>query len=222
MWAWTERKGAAASANPALRSYWFQEGIAEWYGGAHRIIKPDGSREYEVGLMHLDRVSSIEKARGAAGDRLFSIRELVSTRYLDRSKIEADGRVYNLYAQAWFLIYFMNHFNVDAQGFVDPTKPGKYKARWEEYVKQELRGKTGLDVLMKTMQLDDKALEDLEVEYWRYFQWISKKSSYGHVVDKKVLPWDVYRNKRGEATGEKSDDLLPPLDPEIVPPRWNG
>lgn len=222
MWAWTSNK-RAQRINPAGRSYWFQEGIAEWYGGAHRYPKAGGGYDYEVGRLHLERVNGLARHQGReVSNSLFTLKELIAATYGKRPKIEADGRVGQLYAQAWFLIYFMNHFNVSEDGYVDPTKHGKYRERWVEYVKQELQGRTGPEIFMSTMGLDDASFVALEKEYWRYFRYIRRKISTNQVSEKRVIPWTEYRNKRGEAIGEKEDDRLPDFNPEEAPPAIRG
>lgn len=220
MWAWTERD-SQTSANPAFRSYWFQEGIAEWYGGAFRTVKADGSEDYELGRLHMGRIDNIRQRQGKeTAGTLFNLRELLSARYLDRPRIEKEGRVGELYGQGWFFIYFMEYFNVDAEGMVKPNTPGKYKEKWMKYVQEELLCRTGPEVFMKTMGFDEKAFDEMETEYWRFLAYILRKINLGEVVDNRPIPWDQKKHKKsGAIVGEKTDDTLPPLDPEIVPPR---
>ncbi len=217
MWAWTERKTKDGTIMMA-RSYWFQEGIAEWYGGATRIPKSTGGFDYEIGRLHAGRMSNIRSLQTSGGrEKLFKLKELLTRTYGHRPKLEKDGRTGALYGQAWFFIFFMNHFNVDAEGYVDPEKPGQYQAKWREYVKAELQGRTGIKTFRDVMGMTDEDIEKLEVEFWRYFDYVQRKISNFQVKDKQLIRWDKWRNKRGEANGDKADDLLPPLDPTNIP-----
>jgi hypothetical protein len=219
MWAWTEKKSRAAS-NILTRSYWFQEGIAEWYGGAARLPKPDGGYDYEIGLLHEARLNNIRQYQTQEGrKRLFTLRELLTRTYAHRPSIEANGRTGALYAQGWFFIYFMNHFDADGNGLVRVGKPGKYRDRWRRYVEAELQGRTGLKVFHEVMGTDDAALAAMEEEYWRYYEFIQYKRTQNQVKNGRIIPWNEWRNRRGELAGEEKDDMLPPFDPETTPPR---
>ena len=98
--------------------------------------------------------------------------------------------------------------------------PVKYADRWREYVKSELRGQTGLSVFMEKMKLDETSFKQLSDEYWRYARWVNKKMSLKATISKRVIPWDKQKNRRGEVSGEKKDDLLPEVAPADIPP-WD-
>lgn len=231
MWAWTDRKGRPTLMDMMLRSYWFQEGIAEWYGGASRTVLPSGESTYEIGKLHQGRLGSIRQSQTTEGRKaLFNLRELIDTRYRDKPIIEngvrtPDGkiveppRVGQLYAQGWFLIYFMNRFNCDAKGMVHPDQPGKYQAKWHEYVKLELEGKTGADEFKRCIGLTEADMDTLEQEYWRYFDFVQRKIQFDQVKDKDLIPWQQAKAADGSLCGEESDDLLPPFKPENAPPK---
>ncbi|MAG54790.1 MAG: hypothetical protein CMJ83_00710 [Planctomycetes bacterium] len=221
MWFWTTRDGAT-NTNPGLRSYWFQEGVAEWYSGSHRTRNSDGQWAYDIGLLHAGRLSNLSALMGTAKDakKLFNLKELVKCRYMHRGRITKTGRTGALYAQGWFLIYFMNHFNVDDQGVVHPEQTGKYAARWREYVKAELQGETGIDVFMEKMQLDEESFKKLSDEHWRFAAWVNTKMNLKAVKDKRIIPWKEQKNRRGETSGEAKDDILTPLAGLEIPP-WD-
>ena len=225
MWFWTERD-AATNMNPGLRSYWFQEGIAEWYSSSSRTLKPDGTYEYQVGLLEAGRMASFgmmgtSQTLGAGAARpAFNLKELIQTTYGDRERIGTEGRTGYIYAQGWFLVYFLNHYNVDNEGYVVVGAKGKYADRYRNYMRAELAGDTGLDVFMKQMELDEDGLRAMSDEYWRYAAYINRKVSLKQVDKKKrLVAWDKYVNQRGEFVGEKEDDRLPEL-PDYAPKPW--
>jgi hypothetical protein len=113
-----------------------------------------------------------------------------------------------VYAQGWFLIYFLNHFNVDENGMVNIGAKGKYADGWAEYLKAELTGKTGRKVFMECLKLDDAGVQKMNGEFREYFDFVMRKRNLGQVQDKKLIPWDQYVNQKGKKTGEKEDDFL--------------
>jgi hypothetical protein len=227
MWFWTARN-PATNLNPGLRSYWFQEGVAEWYSSSNRYVKPDGTYGYKVGLMEAGRMRDFGHmptkttiGQGAARPG-FNIKELIQTRYADRDRIGTEGRTGYVYSQGWFMIYFLNYFNVTDAGSVVVGANGKYADRYQNYMRAELSGETGLDVFMKHMELDEEGLRKMREEYWRYSAYISNKISLRQVDDRKqLIPWDEYVNKRNEKVGEPKDDLLPPMPDYAPDPWWN-
>jgi hypothetical protein len=201
---------------PHIRqAYWFQEGIAEWFGGSSRIQAKDGSWTYEIGRLQDGR---LDYMRRVEEPKHFKLAELLTQTYDDRIKYEDQGaageeRILLVYSQGWLLIYFLNHFNVDATGMVKIGEKGKYADGWNEYVKAELNGKSGKKVFMQVLKLDDAGLENMQKEYSAYFNFIMRKRNLGQVEEKQLVAWDKYVNKKGMKTGEKEDDLL------VAPPR---
>ncbi len=143
----------------------------------------------------------------------FTLSDLIKTTYGDKPKLEESGRSLSVYSQGWFLIYFLNNFNVDEKGMVRLDRPGKYRERWKRYVAGELQGRTGLPEFRKALGIAENEMADLETEYWRYVNFVAKKYALKQVTDRgRLLAWNEYVNKRGKKTGEASDDLLPPAD----------
>jgi hypothetical protein len=220
MWFWTKREGDITAIDYTERSYWFQEGIAEWYSGSAMLPKEGGGYVYEIGLLQEGRLGNLGTSMDSRPNHLFNLKELMSARYGHRPKISRQGRDGELYAQGWFFIYFMNHFNVDDEGYVHPKAKGKYADRWREYVKRELTGDTGLDVFMEVMGLDEEGMKTLRDEHWRFALWCRKKVSLKATAGKHIIPWTEQKSRRGELVGEKEDDLLPPFPEGRVPP-WD-
>lgn len=218
---------AGQRISAVMQSYWFQEGMAEWYGNAKRNREGD-HWIYNIGTVDKGRMHAIERSMSERGREklLFTIKELLPIKYADKPKIGAEGRTGLIYAQSWFLIFFFNRYNVDAEGYVHPDKPGIYKERWERYVAEELKGRTGPKVFMEAMELSEDDLKRMEKEYWRFFWYVTGKINAGEISDDKdLIPWHEYEfvNRRGEKiTGEKKNDLLPAFDPKGAPAVLSG
>jgi len=200
------------------RSYWFQEGMAEWFSGARRTRNPQtGEWEYEIGLLQEQRFRSIafllkSKVRDKPGGAL-TLPTLLKTTYATR-RVE-PWKTSLVYAQGWMFIYFMNYFRVDDEGVVQidtKEKPvvGVYRDRWEKYVGAELNGESGFETFKKVFGLDDAALQKMTDEFEKYQHFIMRKIRYRQIKDKRLIPWNEYRNSRGELAGEKTDDMLDP------------
>lgn len=78
--------------------------------------------------------------------------------------------------QAWLFMHFMRHFNVDDEGYVDPTRPGVYAERWDRYLKHQLtRGGGGKQKFVEVMGLTEGDLPRLAEEASRWLTYLSKK-----------------------------------------------
>ena len=192
------------------RSYWFQEGVAEWFGGSSQKVDSQGNFTYQVGLLQVGR---LEGMRSIPEADYFSVNELVQRTYGDRMLFESMGgkgqtKIQLIYAQGWLLIYFLNHFNADKDGYVVFGKPGKYSDGWKKYLKAELDGKTGKKPFMEAFGVDDDGMKKMNEEFQAYYDFIMRKLQLDQVKDKQLISWDSYVNRVGEKTGEKSDDLL--------------
>jgi hypothetical protein len=196
------------------QSFWFQEGIAEWFGGSNRLQAKDGSWTYETGVLLGPR---LDGWRDTAEDRWFDLAELLDQTYAKRNEYMLPGRpdgqvkIQLVYAQGWFLIYFLNHYVVDDAGMVMIGTKGKYADGWAEYLKAELAGKSGKKVFMECLKIDDAGLKKMNDEYRAYFSFVQKKRNLFQVKDKKLVPWNEWVNKKGEKAGMQEDDLL--VDP---------
>ena len=225
MWFWTGDNGAGK--NPNTRSYWFNEGLAEWYGAANRIPTEDGSYEFVTGRIDVGRMGSFKHldptdraSQSTSALTAFNLSDLLELTYGDRSKPEVNRRTSLVYAQGWFMLYFMNTFNVDEKGVMVLNSKGKYADGFRAYMKEELAGRTGKDLFMEKVGLDDAGLRKMRDEYWRYVAFINSKINLGQVgSDGRMIHWHEYINKRGQKTGEETDDLLPELPP-YTPKGW--
>lgn len=199
--------------NTGMRSYWWNEGVAEWYAGAKRVRDPESKEwKYLLNRVHQGRLSTLKQSFGheQSQDKLYSLKELIATRYVPhKGEAEASGRVGELYAQSWFFIYFLNNYNVAEDGRVRIGQGGPYQAGWRRYVQAELEGRSGPKVFLECMGWTLEDLERVQEEYWRYFTWVRRKVNYNHTDDGILIPYDQYVNKRGRKTGRPEDDILP-------------
>ncbi|HYC77057.1 MAG TPA: hypothetical protein VEI02_05455, partial [Planctomycetota bacterium] len=204
MFAYTKRDKPLELKEFLKQSYWFHEGIAEWFGGSTRV-NVDGKWKYEVGNLQVDRIT--ETIGGIDRGRRFRLPALLGLTYGDRPRLNI-GQTVLTYAQGWLVCYFCNHFNVDERGMVVLGKPGKYAAGFEKYLHAELHGKTGKKTFMECLELDDAKLDAMADEFDLYTEWVLHKIKLRQFKDKKLIPWNEVTSKRGEKTGEEQDDLL--------------
>ncbi len=219
------RKNAPAFQD---QSFWFEEGVAEWFGGARRTVNAQtGGWNYELGLLQSDRFKGI-KALVKDGTH-FPLDQLITATYRDRDAGLANNpfTVPLVYAQGWMLIYFLNYFDTEPDGLVKidtAAKPvrGKYRDGWERYLRFELTGKDGKPysggaAFREAMGLDDAGMAKLADEFDRYQRFVIRKMDLTHVKDLRLIPWDEFRNKRNEKVGLREDDLLDPSRPPSKP-----
>ena len=200
----------------AQRSYWFEEGVAEYFGGNHRFVDKDriDGWGYEIGLLHIGRIEQWRKDEHKA----FKLWDLLSLKYTNRESHKAtDNEDLNLfaYSQGWFLVYFLEKFKLEKDGYVVIGENGKYRDRWIKYFRGELEGYTGRQFFLECMELtkpdgslDQAKYDAFEAEFLAYFEWVNRKIAMKQVKDRKFVPWNEVVNKRGQKYGEREDDLL--------------
>lgn len=199
-----------------MKSYWFEEGVAEFFGGNHRVYDPKlGKSTYEIGRLQKDRINYWRQNEKKA----YSLHDLLSLTKADERKNRSDDSLdLNLlnYSQGWFLVYFLNNYLVDSEGYVVFGKEGKYFRHWLKYFKGELDGKTGRDFFLECMGLlnsdgseNTEKFAAFEKEFMAYWEFVNYKfASPYHVKDGSIVPWGEVANKRGRKIGEKYDDIL--------------
>ena len=178
----------------------------------------DGSWTYETGVLldgRLDEWNTLAESE-------FTLADLLNQTYAKRNEYllrggEGQKKIGLVYAQGWFLIYFLNHFNVDETGMVKIAAKGKYADGWNEYLKAELAGKTGKKVFMECLKVDDAAIENMNKEYKAYFDFVRRSATSARSRRRSSIPWDQYVNKVGKKTGEKEDDMLIDVRKKIRP-----
>ena len=207
----TERK---TGTRYRLESYWFQEGVAEFFGANHRYLDPKTKDwRYEIGLLQTGRISYWRQNEHKA----FKLWDLLALTYQDRETNKGGGNDdLNLfaYSQGWFLVYFLNNFLVDDEGVVQIGAVGKYRKHWLKYFRGELEGKTGREFFLECLdlrpngKLDEAAYERFEAEFMDYYEWMNRKMSMKyHTKENRLVPWDEVENK-GKIIGDRWDDML--------------
>lgn len=202
------------------RSYWFQEGVAEYFGGtAVYLDKKTKELRFELGVLQSGRLNFW---RGNE-EQQYSLWDLIGLTFADRQVNIAEGKQKKnlfVYSQGWLLVYFMYNFNVNDKDIVQLTdKPtGKYKQGFLNYMKEELNGNTGRDLFLQCLGLWDKKagkvdqdkFDKFNLEYIRYYNWLNRKLAMKyHVDDRKPVPWNKVKNKRDRLIGDEEDDFLP-------------
>ena len=214
------------------QSFWFQEGVAEWFSGHRRWVDEDGDWAYELGLLQEQRIQGIRMLVGR-GD-IYKLEDLITLTFGDRN----NGRVNPglVYAQGWMLIYFLNYFDLDNAGNVridtaaTPVE-GRYHAVWEKMLGYVLTGKDGAPHTGERAFLDaagvatTEQLAEMADQFDRYQRWLSNKIKFKQHKDKRLIPWDQHRDSRGRKVGQASDDRFPDTREREgikVPPREEG
>lgn len=125
--------GAAWAAALGKQSFWFSEGIGDYYGGNGEAYE-GGKKVFVPGKIHVHHVDTLvaAKARGA----LTPIEKLLDYTRADfnRDNIDPTKRntVLNGYSHGWALCYLLQNWKKD-----------KYGAKWNDYAKEEFRGRSG-------------------------------------------------------------------------------
>jgi len=206
---------AKVKSDFADQSYWFQEGVAEWFSG-HRRFTVGEKWHYELGLLQRDRIFGARMLIGR-GD-IYALEDLINFTYGDRAKKGTNHGL--IYAQGWMLIYFLNYFDVDEDGIVKvdtPDKPvtGRYREVWEKMLRYVMVGKDGKPHTGKNAFLDAAGassvdeLAEMGDLFDRYQRWLAHKIKFKHTKNKRIVPWNKYRNRQGKNTAVKEDDAFP-------------
>ena len=131
----------------------------------------------------------------------------------DRDKIAgatADGanRIRLVYAQGWFLIYFLDHFSADAHGIVELGAPGVYRDAWLRYLKREMDGASGKAAFLEALAPSGVDLAKLEREMNAYLDCVIRKVAKGHVRDQKLVRWNEVEAAGSRPAAAEDDDRL--------------
>lgn len=206
---------AKVKSDFAEQSYWFQEGVAEWFSGHRRYTVGEDWR-YELGLLQAGRIDGAKLLIGR-GD-IYALEDLIDFTYGDRAKPGTNHGL--IYAQGWMLIYFLNYFDLNDDGTVKvdtPDRPviGRYRGVWEKMLEYVMIGKNGKPHTGKAAFLDAAGVSSVDELtemgdlFDRYQRWLAHKVKFKQIKDKRLVPWDKYRNRSGRKTGVIEDDKLP-------------
>ncbi|MEN8148743.1 MAG: hypothetical protein ABFS86_02900 [Planctomycetota bacterium] len=138
---------------------WFQEGVAEWFGSA----LPEGDT-WQPFQTNWYRLHGWKMVRSRKMDE-WTFSELLAARG-NRDLRTGGGRHMPalFYGQAWALVHFLWNF-----------EDGKYRAKFLEYFKGELRGKSGVREFKKIFGVDKPEGSQMEKEYWKYVDELLKQ-----------------------------------------------
>ncbi len=168
-----EPKEAVRYEDSRLRSsmFWFQEGIAEYFGGAR---KAEGKEdEWTIGELQPERLMFFKfmQKRGSLWpleDFLFADQVQIT----NRAKVKGGGLQGDelkglMYSQGWTLVHYFLH-----------GEGGKYRQRFLNLVKNELSGKSGKPYLLEAFGLPKSTqdpkfrefVQEVEAGYMKYFE----------------------------------------------------
>jgi hypothetical protein len=158
------------------QSMWFNEGIAEYFGGHGPTGEKDpvtGSIIYEPGRVNDTRIGSIAFAR--AMKKLIKFDELIKITRAEWNAKNKDRLWAEMtYAQGWALVYYLNH-----------GEGGKYQKDFIEYMKLELTGKSGMDTFKEVF--GKYGLDKIEKGYTDFLDYIIKKKGDKKIVGGKIV-----------------------------------
>ncbi|HYC78054.1 MAG TPA: DUF1570 domain-containing protein, partial [Planctomycetota bacterium] len=142
------------------QSMWFSEGIAEYFGGHSRHWDAEEGRwRYVPGRINEFRLPQVVDQRKQFMPLSEFIEYLRSDFVSDgatskrdnvplQKRLKAQVRQGLAYAQGWALVYFLNEWD-----------GGKYRAKFDDYIKAERVGQSGLSAFRRVFGNDFTALE---------------------------------------------------------------
>ena len=173
----TRESGRHLAAGQAM---WFSEGIAEYFGGhARRWDSEAGRWRYIPGKINTMRIGTLTNLRKnlMPFDKLLDyLRQDYSSDSGPNSKgnFKAEIRVTLAYAQGWALCYFLNEWD-----------GGKYRDKFDAYVKEERVGRSGIPTWRKIFGNDWTAIEK---EYFDAIDEIIAAAKEKRIVNGDIVP----------------------------------
>jgi len=156
--------GAAYAAALGRQSLWFSEGFADYHGGAG------------PGKINTERVATLGPAKSRNG--LMPIEELLEYSRFDYMRDKPlpakRNRVLNGYAQGWALCYLLRDWKKD-----------KYGAKWNDYVKEEFRGRSGRAAFVSVY--GEPAIAEIQRDFNDMIDALSKAMAAGKIVRGAIL-----------------------------------
>ena len=138
--------------------FWFQEGIAEYFGGAVKDKKTEG--EWKIGAPQRGRMAFFkmmqqQKKIWTVEDFLYQDQRGIRTRAAGREGGAMSEELYGLmYSQGWTLVHYFLHGD-----------GGKWREPFLKMVRNELRGVTGKVYLLQAFGLPTRS-DDPKVKAW--------------------------------------------------------
>ena len=138
--------------------FWFQEGIAEYFGGAVKDNENEG--EWKIGALQKGRMGFFKmmlnaKKSWSVEDFLFADQGQIRTRARGREGGAMTEELNALmYSQGWTLVHYFLH-----------GENGKWREPFLKVIRNELRGVTGKVYLLEAFGLPSRA-DDPKVKAW--------------------------------------------------------
>ena len=152
--------------SPSTQSPWFQEGLAEYFGGykvEKAIVDGKEQRIYKLGFFLPWRYFSYQGLKRSG--QLLSVRDLIGVDSFQFNKAReeqpepnARATVSNVYATGWAFVMYMNH-----------AHDGKYKDAFDAYFEAEVNGAGHWESLQNLLGITDaEGWDELNDDFTRW------------------------------------------------------
>ena len=175
---WAMLKGIGGGAWVAAlgnQSFWFSEGIGDYYGG-HGDAYEGVKRVFVPGKIHVHHVDALVAAKQRGG--LTPLAELLQYRRIDFQRdngIPAKrNTVLNGYSHGWALCYLIQNWKKD-----------KYGAKWNDYAKEEFNGRSGENAFNLTFGAGSVAT--MQQEFEEMIDTLGNAKKEGKIVNGEVV-----------------------------------
>ena len=175
---WAMLKGIGGAAYVAAlgnQSFWFSEGIGDYYGGNGEAYE-GGTRVFVPGKIHVHHVNALVAAK--ARDALTPIATLLDYK---RNDFQRDNgiparrnTVANGYSHGWALCYLIQNWKQD-----------KYGAKWNDYTAEELRGRSGKSAFVRVFGAG--SVTTMQQEFNDMVDALGRASKEGKIVNGEVV-----------------------------------
>lgn len=167
--------GGAYVAALGNQSFWFSEGIGDYYGGNGDAYE-GGKRVFVPGKIHVHHVDALVAAK--ARDGLTPLADLLQYRRIDYQRdIGIPARrntVRNGYSHGWALCYLIQNWKKD-----------KYGAKWNDYAREEFRGRSGKSAF--TLVFGAASVATMQQEFDEMIDALGNARKAGKIVNGEVV-----------------------------------
>ena len=162
--------------------FWFQEGIAEYFGGAVRDEEKEG--EWRIGALQKGHLRFFHHMKSQKPPMTWPVEEFL---FEDQGHIRIRAGIRGgglgreelnalMYAQGWTLVHYFLH-----------GEGGKWRERFLAFMRNELTGKSSKPYLLEAFGLPKRSddpkvkafLGEIEEGYARYFEALHKEMTGG-------------------------------------------
>jgi hypothetical protein len=159
--------------------FWFQEGIAEYFGGAGLAKREE---DWKVGILQKNRIDFFRFEKDRQPPKTWPVEDFL---FADQSQIETRSKVRGggagmgdelkglMYAQGWTMVHYLLN-----------GEDGKWRPGFLSMIRNELSGVTGKPYLLKAFGLPPRSddpkvkafVQEIETGYLKYFDRIQAES----------------------------------------------